>query len=160
VTVIADTSPLNYLILIDAQDLLPSLYASIRIAPAGASELAAPGAPEKVRQWIIEDRPDWLVVTAPRDSADPRLAHLHRSEREAISLAMELSADLVLIDDRDGRAAAQVCGLTVAGTLRVLADAAAVGLIDLAEAFARLRSTTFRADPRLMDRLLRGSARD
>jgi predicted nucleic acid-binding protein len=73
---------------------------------------------------------------------------------------MELSADLVLIDDRDGRAAAQVCGLTVAGTLRVLADAAAVGLIDLAEAFARLRSTTFRADPRLMDRLLRGSARD
>src|ERR1017187_1812035 len=45
-------------------------------------------------------------------------------------------------------------------TLRVLADAAAMGLIDLAEAFARLRSTTFRADPRLMNRLLRGSPRD
>jgi len=159
VTVIADTSPLNYPILIGVQDLLPSLYESIRIAPAGVFELAAPGAPEKVRQWI-EDRPDWLVVTAPRDSADPRLAHLHRGEREAISLAMELSADLVLIDDRDGRMAAQVCGLNVAGTLRVLADAAAMGLIDLSEAFARLRSTTFRADPRLMDRLLRGSARD
>ena len=158
-TVIADTSPLNYLILIGVQDLLPSLYESIRIAPAGAAELAAPGAPEKVRQWI-GNRPDWLVVTAPRGPADPRLAHLDSGEREAIALAIELSADLVLIDERDGRMAAQVCGLTVAGTLRVLADAAAMGLIGLAEAFARLRSTTFRADPRLMDRLLRGSARD
>jgi predicted nucleic acid-binding protein len=159
VTVIADTSPLNYLVLIGAQDLLPSLYESVRIAPAGVSELGAPGAPEKVRQWI-ENRPDWLVVTAPTVPADPRLAHLDRGEREAIALAMELNADLVLIDERDGRIAAQACGLTVAGTLRVLADAAAVGLIDLAEAFARLRSTTFRADARLMDRLLRGSARD
>lgn len=154
-TVIADTSPLNYLILIGAQELLPILYESIRIAPAGVSELAAPGAPEEVRRWI-ENRPEWLVVTAPRGLDDPRLAHLDRGEREAIALAMELNADLVLIDERDGRMAAQVCGLTVAGTLRVLADAAAMGLIDLREAFARLRSTTFRADARLMDRLLRG----
>ncbi|MEK7404453.1 MAG: hypothetical protein AAB225_05045 [Acidobacteriota bacterium] len=44
----------------------------------------------------------------------------------------------------------------MAGTLRILADAAAIGLIDLTEAFDRLRSTTFRADPRLMRLLLRG----
>jgi predicted nucleic acid-binding protein len=77
VTVIADTSPLNYLILIGVQDLLPSLYESIRIAPAGAAELAAPGAPEKVRQWI-GNRPDWLVVTPLEDP--PTLA-LHISTR-------------------------------------------------------------------------------
>jgi hypothetical protein len=89
VTVIADTSPLNYLILIGTQDLLPILYPSIRIAPAGASELAAPGAPEKVRQWI-ENRPDWLVVAAPRDLADPRLAHLDKGERKRSPLPWNL----------------------------------------------------------------------
>ena len=62
--VVADTSPLNYLILIGAVDLLPSLYGSIYTAPACASELSAPGAPEEVRQWF-ESRPDWMVVTVP-----------------------------------------------------------------------------------------------
>ena len=70
---------------------------------------------------------------------------------------MQLSADLVLIDERDGRMAAQACGLIVAGTLRVLADASEMGLIDLAEAFARLQTTTFRVDTRLMELLLKGS---
>ena len=76
-------------------------------------------------------------------------------EREAIVLAMQLRADLVLIDERHGRMVAQARGLTVAGTLRVLADGADMGAINLADAFAKLRSTNFRADPRLMEFLLR-----
>ncbi len=108
--VVADTSPLNYLVLIEAADILPSLYGSIHIAPATASELGAPGAPEQVRRWY-ENKPDWLVVVAPRHSEDSRLDHLDAGEREAITLAMELKADLVLIDERDGRIAAQrSCG--------------------------------------------------
>jgi predicted nucleic acid-binding protein len=157
--VIADTSPLNYLIVIGAADLLPFLYGSIHIAPACASELSAPGTPEGVRRWF-ENKPDWLLVTAPQDTSDPRFVRLDIGEREAIALAVQLTADLVLIDERDGRAAARACGLTVVGTLRVLADAAAMGAVDLAEAFARLRSTTFRGDPRLMDLLLREHGKD
>lgn len=151
--VVADTSPLNYLILIGAVDLLPSLYGSIYTAPACVSELRAPGAPEEVRRWF-ENRPDWMVTTAPEEVSDPRLAHLDLGEREAISLALQLRADLVLIDERDGRMAAEACGLSVAGTLRVLAEGAAIGLVNLAEAFARLRHTTFRVNPRLMESLL------
>lgn len=157
--VIADTSPLNYLILIGASDVLPLLYGSIHIAPACAYELTAPGAPEQVRRWL-QERPNWLLVTTPQDISDPRLAHLDLGERETIALALQMTADLVLMDERDGRAAAQACGLTVVGTLRVLADAAATGAIDLAEGFARLRSTTFRGDPRLMDLLLREHGKD
>ena len=152
--VIADTSPLNYLILIDAVNILPSLYGKVYVAPACARELATPEAPEQVRLWY-KNRPKWLVITAPRDASDPRLDHLDVGEREAIALAIELSADLVLIDERDGRVAARTCGLTVAGTLRVLADAAAIGLIDLPASFGKLRSTSFRADPRLMELLLK-----
>jgi len=91
---------------------------------------------------------------------EPRLAHLDIGEREAITLALELGADLILIDERDGREAALACGLRVAGTLRVLADAAAIDAVDLAQAFAALRSTSFRADPRLMELLLRAQGRD
>ena len=96
----------------------------------------------------------------PAEVSDPRLAHLDLGEREAIALALQLRADLVLIDERDGRMAAEACGLIVAGTLRVLAEGAAIGAVNLAEAFARLRSTTFRADPQLMELLLGGQRRD
>ena len=150
--VIADTSPLNYLILIGAADVLPSLYRSVRIPPACAAELAAPDAPTAVTQWI-RNKPEWLLVTAPLDAGDPRIAHLDNGEKEAISLALELGADLLLIDERDGRKAAQACGLTVAGTLRVLADAADGGLIAWEDAISRLQATTFRVDPRVLTML-------
>jgi hypothetical protein len=49
----------------------------------------------------------------------------------------------------------KLAGLIVAGTLRAVADAAAIGLIDLPASFGKLRSTSFRADPRLMELLLK-----
>lgn len=151
--VVADTSPLNYLVLIGSVECLPLLYGKVYIPPACASELVAPAAPLQVRSWF-ENSPTWLIVAAPKDPNDPRLSHLDRGEREALALAMELHASLVLIDERDGRSAAKICGLTIAGTLRVLADAAAVGAVNLELAFIRLQSTGFRADPRLIDLLL------
>jgi predicted nucleic acid-binding protein len=152
--VIADTSPLNYLILIGATELLPVLYGSIHLAPACMAELTSAEAPGAVREWLVT-RPTWLHVTSPAGPCDARLSHLDTGEREALSLALELKADLVLIDERDGRKAAQACGLRIAGTLRVLADGASAGAIDLEQAFQRLRSTSFRADPALMEAILK-----
>jgi hypothetical protein len=62
-------------------------------------------------------------------------------EREAIALAAELSADALLVDDRDARQQADKLGIPVLGTLRVPADAAEHGFGDLAVAFDRLRQT-------------------
>jgi predicted nucleic acid-binding protein len=75
-------------------------------------------------------------------------------EREAIVLASELSADALLMDDRDGRREAEKRSLAVLGTLRVLADAAEHGLLNLRVTLDRLRQTNFRADEQLMQRLL------
>lgn len=78
-----------------------------------------------------------------------------------MSLAIELNADLLLIDDRDARSAAEACGLAVAGTLRVLASAAEKKLLDLPAAFDRLKKTSFRAHPKLYQLVLeRHAARE
>jgi predicted nucleic acid-binding protein len=64
-------------------------------------------------------------------------------EREAISLAQDLHADLLLMDDRDGREEAEHQGFTVMGTLRVLELAAERGLLDLPTAITKLQTTSF-----------------
>ncbi len=58
------------------------------------------------------------------------------------------------MDDRVGVAIARQQGFTVTGTLGVLDLAARRGLVDLADAFAQLRATSFRYRPEIMDALL------
>ena len=83
---------------------------------------------------------------------------LGAGEREAIALAAELSADALLMDDRDARQEAKRLGVPVLGTLRVLVDASEHGLAHLPTAFDRLRGTNFRASEQLLRRLLEHSA--
>lgn len=80
--------------------------------------------------------------------------YLGAGERDAITLAEELRADRLLIDDRDGRRKASRRKLPVIGTLGVLAASAERGLLDLPEVIERLRTTTFRASPQLLTALL------
>ena len=65
-----------------------------------------------------------------------------------------MKADLLILDDRDARIEASRRHLTVIGTLRVLEDAARLGLIDLPLALQRLRQTTFRASAKLLQAML------
>ena len=140
--IVSDTTPLNYLILIDAIDVLPRLYQRVLIPLAVKAELSAPDAPEPVRKWIAAT-PSWLTVCPSTQVADPELASLDAGEREAISLAYELGAALLLMDERDGSAVARARGLTVIGTLSVLDAASAHGWLDLPTMFNRLLQTTF-----------------
>jgi predicted nucleic acid-binding protein len=71
-------------------------------------------------------------------------------ELEAIGLAQEIHADAILVDDRAGRNAAIHCGLAVVGTIGLLEQAAARGLIELPSVLARLRQTNARLDPELI----------
>lgn len=71
-----------------------------------------------------------------------------------MALALALNADLVLMDDRAGVAVAYQHGIAVTGTLGVLDAAARQGLIDLADAFTRLKATNFRVRPEILDALL------
>lgn len=152
--VIADTGPVNYLLLIGHLDILPTLFGTVILPSAVRDELADIGSPPLVRDWIAVP-PPWLDVRAtPSDRGTAALIALDPGEAAAISLAIELRADLLLMDDREGVIAARREGFTVTGTLGVLRLAAERRLLDLGEAFSRLKRTNFRIRQEIMDELL------
>jgi predicted nucleic acid-binding protein len=120
--VVADTTPLRYLVLIERERLLPALYGRVLIPPAVAAELEHESGPEIVRAWLAA-RPDWLEIRPPIIYVGPA-PDLDAGEREAIALAEEVSADLLLVDYWEARQEAERRRLRVVGTLRVLADGA------------------------------------
>jgi predicted nucleic acid-binding protein len=151
--VVSDTSPLNYLILIEQINLLPQLYSRVLIPGSVHEELNAPETPDLVRTWRAR-LPDWFEVSSDVVGADPDLSHLHAGERDAISLALHVKADAVIIDERRGREEAEKRGLRVIGTLGVLAAAHERGLVDLTAAIDLLRQTTFHVSPKLLASIL------
>ncbi len=102
--VIADTSPINYLIRIDEIAVLPKIYGRVIVPPSVRDELRNAGAPESVRLWISKP-PTWLEVRAPSRMPDSALleADLDLGERDAMLLAQELGEDELIIDDMRGR---------------------------------------------------------
>jgi predicted nucleic acid-binding protein len=110
--VVADTTPLHYLVIIEEVHLLPALYGGVLIPPAVLAELSDPQAPGKVRRWI-EYRPEWLQVRVPAHLPPDLPATLGPGECEAIALSEEFGADALLIDEWDGRQEAVRRRLTV-----------------------------------------------
>jgi predicted nucleic acid-binding protein len=152
VIVVADTTPLQYLILIQYERILPALYGQVVVPPAVIEELSRDETPQAVREWL-KSAPAWLEVRSPRAVGQSSL-RLGAGEMEAIALAEELTADALLIDDWDGRQEALRRHLNVLGTLRVLADASDDGIVDIHIAVDRLRQTNFRANEELFQWLL------
>ena len=139
--VVSDTTPLNYLILIEAISVLPALFGRVFAPPAVIRELSHPRSPEVVRQWASSP-PSWLIVQNPT-CLEPSIK-LGPGETEAISLALELAADFILIDERKGYKVALGLGLKVVSTLAILEEAGARRLIDFEATIERLeKGTTF-----------------
>ncbi len=147
--IVADTSPVNYLILIKEIEILPKIYGHAVIPQAVHAELQCSPAPELVRAWI-GDLPSWLEVRTPIAAPDALLTDLDAGERDAILLAMELRADQLIVDDREGRREAERRGIPVIGTLGVLREAASLGLLDIREAIQRLQTTSFYVSPEVL----------
>jgi predicted nucleic acid-binding protein len=105
-TVVSNTSPLNYLVLIDHQEILPVLFGHVLIPEAVWHELRSPAAPQPVKAFL-ETGPSWLerriVSQVPQD-----LQQLDPGEQEAIALAQSVGASLVLLDEKKGRQAARI----------------------------------------------------
>lgn len=155
--VIADATPVNYLVLIEKADLLPRLFGQVLIPPAVFDELKDPETPTPVRAWLA-NTPSWLHVQPLHSQPDPELDYLDEGEREAIALAEELKADQLLLDESDARKEAARRNLRFIGTLGILRRAAQLDLIDLPSTLARLQETTFYVDPKLIRRLLEEDA--
>lgn len=115
--VVSDTSPLIALERIHSLELLQRLFGPIYI-------------PSTVRAEIFKTQrlPDWIVEKNPVATFHPSKS-LGKGEIEAIALAVELNADLLLMDDLEGRKEAKRVGLTVMGTIGVLIQAKRMGII-------------------------------
>jgi hypothetical protein len=99
---------------------LPALFSSVIVPPAVATELRAPHA--RTHSLDVESLSFVKIQTpAPERVADLE-RELDRGEAEAIALALELHATL-LIDEAAGRRVSDRLGLTCVGTLGVLGRA-------------------------------------
>lgn len=155
--VVADTSPINYLVLLTCADVLRQLYGRVVIPSAVFGELTAEGSPLPVAFWI-RSRPEWIEIRE-EGSCEPSelaeiLADVDAGEAAAIRIAVGEADSLLLIDDAAGRAVASRLGMANTGTLGVLVAAAREGLVDLRVMLDRLHQTNFRVSRSLMDRLL------
>lgn len=150
--VVSDTTPLNYLVLVDTIELLPKLFREVCVPPQVMRELLHPRTPDRVRQWA-QAPPNWLKILGPTSTLAVT-SSLDRGEAEAISLAKELKAAAILIDERRATKIAKSEGLTVIRTLALLELAAERKLINLAVTLEKLRATTFRISQEHIDAAL------
>lgn len=150
--VVADTSPLNYLILIEHVQILEPLFGRVVIPPAAQAELLSARAPAPVRKWMAAP-PAWLDVRSPLPTFRDSTA-LGAGEADAIALAEQLEADRILIDETLGRREALRRGLKIIGTLGILRDAHKQKLLHLPDAIERLKQTTFRVPPQIIKAML------
>lgn len=118
--VVSDTSILINLAWLGELELLQALYGEILIPSAVWTEVVEkgsgkPGSEEiKNASWInVHSVTNQKLVKALRQDLDA-------GESEAIALALETQADLILMDERLGRATAQYFGLKYIGLVGVL----------------------------------------
>jgi predicted nucleic acid-binding protein len=156
--VVSNTTPINYLVLTGKQDILQLLFGQVIVPEAVMRELQAAAAPPQVGLWL-RNRPDWIETRQVATPSDTSLSNLDEGEREAIQLAEELKADLLMIDERAGRDEALKRGLPVIGTLAVLESAAERGLLDFALALDELKAHKFFISPALERDFLERDAR-
>lgn len=132
--VVSDTSPITNLASIGQLDLLQRLYTHIFIPTAVYNEMArigkiVPGAIEvQTLPWIqtqtVTNLQQIVIIQASQENID-------LGETEAIALALEFKADLLLMDERRGRIVATSYGLQVTGLLGVLVQAKRNSLIQV-----------------------------
>lgn len=156
--VISDTSVITNLAAIQHLHLLPQLYNQVTIPEAVYRELAdiAPPVPGTLE---VQTAP-WLEVrqVVNRDVVE-RLQYevrLDPGESEAIALALELKADLLLIDERRGRAEADCLGLRITGLLGILVEAKRQNLVIAIKPLmdALIATSEFRVSSALYNQIL------
>jgi len=125
---VADTSPLILLAKVNRLTLLQDLYGDVLIPPLVAMEVRAKpdSTPPELDQFIGSGR---IRVPQNRAQVQRLSVHLGMGEAEAIALASELPGAVLIMDDAEGRRAAQRLGVRVTGVLGVLIKAKVRGII-------------------------------
>ena len=121
------------------------------------AELVDRAAPEAVRAWAAAP-PAWVEIRAATQTVEAR--DISPADREAIALAKELDAAVLLMDDRHARRCAAALGVVTMGTVGLLEVAAARDLVALPVALEKLRGTScFLSEDLIENALERDAAR-
>lgn len=156
--VISDTSAITNLAAIQHLHLLSQLYKQVIIPQAVYRELAdidppVPGTLEiQAVTWVaVKQITNRSVVERLQEQAS-----LDPGESEAIALALELNADLLLIDERRGRAEANRLGLRITGLLGILVEAKRQNLVAAVKPLmdALIATSEFRVSSALYQQIL------
>jgi predicted nucleic acid-binding protein len=142
--VVSNTSPISNLAAIGQLELLQQLYGNIIIPPAVYQELINSGDAEPAT--LAVQTLDWIQTQPVSDRVllETLQTNLDPGEAEAITLAVEINAERLIIDERRGRNEAIQLGLQVTGILGIALAAKQEGLIPLVQpTLDDLRANTF-----------------
>jgi len=131
--VVSDTSAVLNLARIGRLELLRLLYQQVLIPSAVSLELS--DSRNDLPPAVDLASMPWLIVASAtdRNRVQELREELDAGEAEAIVLAIERRADILLVDERRARKTATAAGLAVTGLIGVVARAKRDGLIDLAK---------------------------
>ena len=151
---VVDTGPLIILYQIGALDLLRELYGEVLIPEAVRDELLRGPSGQAIlsRTWVkVRGVMDRSVLEVLR-------AFLDDGEAEAIQLAREVGATVIIIDERKGRRIARSLGLKVRGTLGILLELKEKGLVEAVRPFiSRMLGKGYYLDEKLIEEVLKAA---
>lgn len=152
---VSNTSPLIFFSRLERLDILKKIAPNLIVPKGVISEIMAKQ--DSVSLVIEKACQEWITTESVSDIRllEVVSANLHRGEAEAIVLAKEKKADLILLDDQEARRFATRCGLKVIGTLGLLLVAKNKKLISLIKPeLDKLVSFGFRINARLIKHIL------
>jgi len=154
--VVSNSGPLIHLSQIRRFYLLREFFKEVLIPQAVYREVVVEGGGRPGSREVKEA--SWLRVVEIRDKRLKNVLQLvlDEGEAEAMVLALEANAELVLLDDREARLQAKRLGLRVTGTLGILLRAKKLGLIvSLKEELNKLKGVGFRISKNLEEGILK-----
>lgn len=118
--IVSNTSPISNLAGIGQLNILQKIYNRIFIPQAVYNELTHPGAGQVVINTVKSA--DWIEIKTVENQlmVNQLQNKINIGEAEAITLACQLKADQLIIDERLGRREAKCLGLKITGVLGVL----------------------------------------
>lgn len=152
--VVSNSTPLIALSKIGRLELLKEYFTEIMIPEAVYEEVVVSGGDLHGAKEVEEAA--WIKMRKIQNDLALKTLEtsIGRGEAESIVLAKEVTSDLLLIDDADGRRIAQGMGLKITGTVGILLMAAKQGRIDLRQALDRLLAAGFRLSEKEYLRIL------
>jgi len=156
VNVVSDSTVLIGLGKIGKLNLLREIFSKVYIPEEVFKEVVEKGKDKPGSQLVKEA--GWIETKPIADKTQVNflMASLEKGEAEVLSLAKEIRADLILLDEEKARKSAAIAGFEVMGILGVLIVAKNLGLLEeIRASIEELKKKRFRISDRIVAEALK-----